>query len=75
MGGKETEFCGRCAMSSVVDVASQDKDEAERAERDPFSGSRIEVDESELRRISPGAWMGRVVERLDELATRIAYGR
>ncbi|MFB6194548.1 MAG: hypothetical protein ABEI80_00115 [Haloplanus sp.] len=71
MGGKETETCGRCAMSSVVDVASDGDDEA----RDPFAGARIEVDEKRLRTVSPAAWLGRVKRRLDAVATRLTYGR
>jgi len=72
MGGKKTEACGRCAMSSVVSVASAEGDDEE---RDPFAGSRIEVDEEQLRTVSPGAWLGRVKRRLDDYATRLTYGR
>jgi len=75
MGGKETEYCGRCSMSSVVDVTAQDRDEDEQAARDPFGGARIEVDEAELRAVSPSAWLEGVRTRIDELAARIAYGR
>ncbi|AXG05459.1 hypothetical protein DU500_02860 [Haloplanus rubicundus] len=72
MGGKETETCGRCAMSSVVGVASAD-DEGD--ERDPYAGARIEVDERQLRAVSPAAWLARVKRRIDEYATRLTYGR
>ena len=76
MGGKETEACGRCAMSSVVDVSrSGDDDESRIRSRDPFGEARIEVDERQLRAVSPGAWLGGVKNRLDEFATRITYGR
>jgi hypothetical protein len=79
MGGKKTEACGRCAMSSVVGVASADeKDEADGGDgagRDPYAGARIEVDERQLRAVSPAAWLGRVKRRLDEYATRLTYGR
>ena len=74
MGGKQTEACGRCAMSSVVDV-SQDDGEAESGSRDPFGEQRIEVDERQLRAVSPGAWLSGVKTRLDEFATRITYGQ
>ncbi|QCW04965.1 hypothetical protein FGF80_08670 [Natrinema pallidum] len=78
MGGKQTEACGRCSMSTVVDIVSSG-DEDERADgdagRDPFGEATIEVDEDELRRISPGAWAGRVTERLDDLGRRLIYGR
>jgi len=72
MGGKETEACGRCAMSSVVGVASADDEDGE---RDPYAGTRIEVDEKQLRAVSPAAWLGRVKRRLDDYATRLTYGR
>ncbi|WP_248895870.1 hypothetical protein [Haloplanus halobius] len=70
MGGKGTEACGRCAMSSVVDAATEDG-----GDRDPFAGDRIEVAERDLRTVSPAAWLGRVKRRLDAFATRLTYGR
>jgi hypothetical protein len=73
MGGKDTETCGRCAMSSVVGVTT-DEDDGGR-ERDPFAEDRIEVDERQLRTVSPAAWLGRVKRRLDDYATRLTYGR
>ncbi|RCU47222.1 hypothetical protein DU504_07845 [Haloplanus salinus] len=72
MGGKDTETCGRCAMSSVVGVASADDEDDE---RDPYAGARIEVDERQLRAVSPAAWLGRLKRRLDDYATRFTYGR
>jgi hypothetical protein len=74
MGGKQTEACGRCAMSSVVGV-SQDGDDGESRSRDPFGEARIEVDEDQLRAVSPGAWLGGIKRRLDEYATRLTYGQ
>ncbi|MFB6108611.1 MAG: hypothetical protein ABEJ82_07205 [Haloplanus sp.] len=73
MGGKPTEACGRCAMSTVVDVTESGKDGE--GERDPYGSARIEVDESELRAVSPAAWLGGVKRRLDDFASRFAYGR
>ncbi len=74
MGGKNTESCGRCAMSSVVDtVASGDEDE--QADRDPFGDAAIEIDEETLHRISPAAWASRVTSRIDTAAQRVIYGR
>jgi hypothetical protein len=75
MGGKKTEACGRCAMSSVVDVSQNGDGEEETRSRDPFGEKRIEVDERQLRAVSPGAWLGGVKRRLDEFATRITYGQ
>ena len=64
---ENTETCGRCAMSSVAGVME--------GERDPFDGARIEVDDRELRTVSPGVWLGRVKTRLDDWVTRLTYGR
>jgi hypothetical protein len=75
MGGKETEACGRCAMSSVVDVSQSTGGGDESRSRDPFGEARIEVDERQLRAVSPGAWLGGVKTKLDEVATRLTYGR
>ena len=62
-----TEACGRCAMSSVSGVMGTD--------RDPFAGDRIEVDETDLRTVSPSVWLGRLKRRLDDWASRVTYGR
>ncbi|SEP62636.1 hypothetical protein SAMN04489841_0144 [Natrinema salaciae] len=69
-------------MSTVVDVASygddgDDGDDGSDGEvnRNPFGEATIEVDDDELRRISPGAWAGRVSDRLDDLGKRLIYGR
>jgi len=79
MGGKEREACGRCAMTSVTGMTMGDGDGDgegnEAVERDPFGGSRIEVSDADLRRASPSAWFGGFVQRLDETATRLTYGR
>lgn len=57
-------------MSTVVEVADEEAED-----RDPFAGERIEVPESELRKVSPAVWLGSVKGRLDEWATRLTYGR
>lgn len=62
-------------MSTVVDVASAGDEDDDNATRDPFGESAIEVDDETLRRVSPGAWAGRVNERLTDLARRLIYGR
>ena len=64
---ENTEACGRCAMSSVAGVME--------SEHDPFAQGRIEVDDDELRRVSPSVWLGRLKHRLDDWATRVTYGR
>lgn len=65
-------------MSTIVDVASSD-DETDEADgesnRDPFGESKIEVDDETLRRVSPGAWAGRVNERINDLGRKLIYGR
>ncbi|ADB61859.1 hypothetical protein Htur_2991 [Haloterrigena turkmenica DSM 5511] len=78
MGGKKTEACGRCSMSTVVDVASSNDGEGESEDepnRDPFGESAIEVDDETLRRVSPGAWASRVTDRINDVGRRLIYGR
>jgi hypothetical protein len=75
MGGTDREACGRCAMTSVTGVATDGKSDEERANTDPFAGSRIELSDSELRRVSPSAWLAGAKERLDAVVTRITYGQ
>ena len=68
---KDTEACGRCSMTVVVDAVDDDEDRSQ----DPFDGERIEVDERELERVSPEAWMGRVSSRVNEAVGRLVWGR
>ena len=75
MYSDESEACGRCAMSSAVDVAGFDEDR-DPDSTDPFAGERIEVPESEMRRAAaPAVLAGRLKRKLDEIATRLTYGR
>lgn len=55
-------------MTAVVDAADDEG-------HDPFGDERIELSESELRAVSPAAWLGRVTHRLDRLATKLVYDR
>jgi hypothetical protein len=64
---EDKELCGRCAMSSVSGVMEEDPD--------PFEGERIEVEEDELRKISPSVLLGRAKHRIDSVVTKITYGR
>ncbi len=67
MGDDNTEACGRCGLTSVVDM-----NEA----RDPYSEECIEVEERDLRRVSAHQiTAGRIKTRLDGLAQRLIYGR
>ncbi len=60
-------------MTSMVSMTEED---GESGGTNPFDGDRIEVDESELRRVSHHQiFLGRVKRRIDELATRLTYGR
>ena len=68
---KDTEACGRCSMTVVVDAVDDEEDRSQ----DPFDGERIEVDERELERVSPEAWMGRVSSRVNEAVSRLVWGR
>lgn len=62
-------------MTSVVAMTNEEGD-GETGGRNPFDGPRIEVPEEELRKASlPQVWLGRVKHRLDEMATRVTYGR
>lgn len=75
MGGERSEACGRCSMTSVVDM-SQSEENEDRGGRDPFGDARIEVAEGEMRKASPHVVaLGAVKRRLDEFMTRITYGR
>ncbi|HET7324923.1 MAG TPA: hypothetical protein VFJ06_11370 [Halococcus sp.] len=75
MTGTDREACGRCAMTSVTDAAADGKSDDEREQADPFSGSRIELSDGELQSVSPSAWLSGAKHRLDEIATRLTYGR
>jgi len=65
--GKETESCGRCGVSSVVDTTDGDAD--------PFGEDRIEVSDAEVRAVSPAAWLGGLKRRVDAAAARLIDGR
>ena len=73
MDSKNTESCGRCSMTTVIDAVSSGDSESQ-SRRDPFNGDRIEVDEDQIRRISPAAWIGGITERIDDAATNFVYG-
>lgn len=74
MDSDEAEACGRCAMSSVVDVAETAGEEDDA--RDPFGDETIEVSEPEMRKAAaPAVVAGRVKQKLNEVATRLTYGR
>ncbi|AAV47378.1 hypothetical protein BDK61_0541 [Haloarcula quadrata] len=69
---KDTEACGRCSMSVVVDAV--DENEGEKP-HDPFGDDRIEVDQQDIERVSPEVWMGRLSTRIDEAVSRYVWGR
>lgn len=72
MPEERAESCGRCSMTSVIDLT----DEADRSERDPFGGERIKLSEAELRQASGHVlFFGRIKRRIDEIATSLTYGR
>lgn len=72
MGGKIREACGRCSMTSVVDMATTDDEDGA---TDPFGEARIEVPEADLQKVMVvSVWLGRVKRRLNEIATQITYG-
>lgn len=66
----KAEACGRCSMTTAVDLTDGDTG------FNPFDGDRIEIDESQMRMISPHVIaLGAVKDRLNEWATRLTYGR
>jgi hypothetical protein len=67
MADPKREACGRCSLTTVVDATADEGP-------DPFDGSRIELDDDELRRTSPAAWFEGLSSRLDALAERVIYG-
>jgi len=75
MGETDREACGRCAMSSVTEVAADGGSDEDREAADPFADARIELSEEELRSVSPAAWLSGVKRRIDAVATRLTYGR
>jgi len=72
MDSDRSEACGRCSMTSVVDMTENEGG----SDHDPFGDERIEVSESEMRKAAaPAVFAGRVKQKLDEFATRVTYGR
>lgn len=68
MGGKKTEACGRCSISTVVEANGED--------RDVLGEDRIEIDESEMRRMSVHhVAASRLKDGFDSLGKRLVYGR
>lgn len=60
-------------MTSVVGLAAENGDGREG--RNPFDGDRIELDDDELRSVSPHVVaLGRLKDRLDRWATAVTYG-
>jgi len=75
MEDERSEACGRCSMTSVVNITADGKTAEELAARDPLGGPRIEIPEDELRRVSrPQVALGRLKDRLNALATEFVYG-
>jgi hypothetical protein len=68
MGGKKTEACGRCSITTVIDVADGD--------RDLLGEERIEIEEEEMRRLSAHhVAASRAKDWLDSVGERLIYGR
>lgn len=64
------EACGRCSMTTVLDAT-----EDERSNRDILEGERIELEDAELRRVSPHVvLLARFKGWLDDVGSRLAYG-
>lgn len=72
MDDTEAESCGRCAMTGVVEMTTEDGSQESR----PFDSARIELDSEQLRAASlPMVLAGRVKRRVDEFAFGLIYGR
>lgn len=59
-------------MSTVVDAVA---DESAASSRDPCAGGQIEVCETTLQRVTPGAWFGSITASVNQVAQRLTYGR
>ncbi len=69
MGGKRTEACGRCGLSTVIDATKDGE------ARDIYGDDRIEIDEDEMRTMSGHVeLLGRAKNRLNTFAERVTYG-
>lgn len=70
MGVKDkAEACGRCTMTTVVDITDG-------IGSNPFDGERIEVPDDELRAVSRHVVaLGQLKDRLNQWATDLTYGR
>lgn len=65
----DVENCGRCSMTTAVDVSRGHG-------TNPWDGDRIEVDETEMKSVSHHVVaLGNLKNRLNEWATRVTYGR
>ncbi|KDE59058.1 hypothetical protein EL22_00470 [Halostagnicola sp. A56] len=71
----DREACGRCSMSVAVDVANGDRADDERAEREPYGQNHIEVDERELKVLSPDGWIAGLSSQLNDAAQRAIWRR
>ena len=78
MGGKKTEACGRCSVTTVMDAVESVDDGSEGAEsrgRNPFDGDRIELDEDQVTAVVRHEVLAaRMKDRLDRIATKLIYG-
>ncbi|WP_336342809.1 hypothetical protein [Halalkalicoccus ordinarius] len=68
MGGKKTEACGRCSITTVIDATDGD--------RELLGEDRIEIEEREMRRLSAHhVAASRAKEWFNSLGERLIYGR
>lgn len=73
-----SEACGRCGVSSVVEMTTEetDSDGEDGSDHDPYGDEHITVSESELRVVAaPAAVLSRVRRMLDAVAVRVIHGR
>ena len=62
-------------MSVAVDIGSTHRDSDGEGEYGPYSGERIEVEERELRYVSPGFWLSKLTTKLERATARFVWNQ
>lgn len=75
MGGKKTESCGRCSVTTVIDATEREEGDETSGGKNPFDGERIEIEESTMRSAVPHeVAVRRVKNRLDGFVSNLTWG-
>lgn len=62
-------------MTVAVDAAHGEWADDERVDSDPYAGDRIELEENQLRTLSPGGWLVGLSSRVDDAVARFTWER